>query len=137
MGDIVVPGRLARNEAFEFDHYYSKFEARTPKRLAVSDTVHLDDNDPRRPGVFGEYAVLGTPYVVSTALDAAAVSDRIHERVKHKNLRAGASTLPNDSGIIVRLLGHRTPDVSDGLSDAWNEIREILFSIGVPTPRKY
>lgn len=139
VGDIVVPGRLARDEAFEYDRYYSKFDARTPDGLAVSDTVHLSTDDPQRPGVLGEYAVLGTLYVVSPALDAPTVSDRVHERVSREDreIRAGASTLPNDAGILVRLLGHRAPDVSDGLYDAWDEIREIIFGVGAPNPRKY
>jgi urease accessory protein len=137
VGDVVVPGRLAHEEAFTYDRYYSQFEARTPDGLAASDTVHLSDDDPRRPGVFGEYTVLGSLYAVSPALDAAAVSDRIHERVVREELRAGATTLPNDSGILVRLLGHRPPDVTDALSDAWSEMREILFGVETPKPRKY
>jgi urease accessory protein len=137
VGDVVVPGRLAHEEAFAYDRYYSQFEARTPDGLAASDTVHLADDDPCRPGVFGEYTVLGSLYVISPALDSAAVSDRIHERVGREELRAGATALPNDSGIIVRLLGHRTPDVTDVLSDAWSEMREILFGVETPKPRKY
>lgn len=140
VGDVVVPGRLARDEAFEYDRYYSKVDAHTPEGLAVSDAVHLsdDDHDPQRPGILGEYAVLGTLYVVSTALDATTVSDRVHERVSREDgIRAGASTLPNDSGILVRLLGHRAPDVNDGLYDAWDEIRQLIFGVDAPNQRKY
>lgn len=137
VGDVVVPGRLAHEEAFTYDRYYSRFEASTPDGLAASDTVHLSDDDPHKPGIFGKYTVFGSLYVISPALDSAAMSDRIHERVGREGLRAGASTLPNDSGSIVRLLGHRTPDVTDALSDAWDEMREILFGVDTPKPRKY
>jgi urease accessory protein len=94
---------------------------------------------PQRPGILGEYTVLGTLYVVSPALDAATVSDRVHERVNREDrkIRAGASTLPNDSDILVRLLGHRAPDVNDGLYDAWDEIRQLIFGVNAPNQRKY
>ena len=138
VGDVMVPGRLAHESAFAYDEYYSTFEAHTPAGLAVSDRVHLDgDTDPQSPGVFGEYTVLGSLYIVSTGIDAQSASDSLHERVAREDLHAGATTLPNDAGILVRVLGDRAADVSNVLTDAWSELRELLFGVETPELRKY
>lgn len=137
IGDIIVPGRLARGEAFDYDQYYSRFEARTGGQLVVNDAVHLDADDPSGPGEFGEYNVLGTLYVVSPMLDTAAASDRLHERLDHENIRSGVTALPDDSGVVVRALGHRASDVTDRLDDARDEVRRIVFGVGAPDRRKY
>jgi urease accessory protein len=137
VGDIMVPGRLAHESAFAYDEYYSMFEAHTPAGLAVSDRVHLDGDDPRGPGVFGEHMVLGSLYIVSTEIDSQPTSDRLHERVAQEDLHAGATTLPNNAGVLVRVLGDRAADVNDVLTDAWSELREVLFGVETPELRKY
>lgn len=80
--DIVVPGRLARGEVFEFDHYVNAVDGVDPDGLAFRDAVDVTgDDDLTGPGVFGPYSVLGTLYVLAPDADAEALSDRLHERV--------------------------------------------------------
>lgn len=81
-GDVVVPGRLARGERFEFDHYASVVDGVDPDGLAFRDAVNVEgDDDLTGPGVFGPHSVLGTLYVLAPGIDAEALSDRLHERV--------------------------------------------------------
>lgn len=146
VGDVVVPGRLARGERFEFDRYRSQFRVRSDGDLLVDDGTSLDPTaaDPAAPGVLGEFAVFGTLYVVSPD-GGGDLSDRLHEAVTDSGerpatdaettVRAGATALPNDAGVAVRAVGHRTESVTGTLRAAWDEARTALLGVGAPDSR--
>jgi len=86
VGEVMVPGRLARGERFDFERYASTVEVRSEGELLVADATHLapgadDGPDPAAPGVLGEFAVFGTLYVLAPGRDAAALADRLHDAV--------------------------------------------------------
>ena len=137
-GDIVVPGRLARDERFDFERYYQRVSASGPDGLLFEDTTHLvpESVDPDRVGLLGGSTVYGTLYVVTTTdCDAQALSDDIHEAMD--GCRASATRLPNDSGVVVRALADQTEAVTDALHTAWAESRETLLGVGPAKLRKY
>lgn len=153
VGEVVVPGRLARGERFAFERYCSAFEVHSGGDLLVADATHLapDERDPTAAGVLGEFAVVGTLYVVAPEAGAADLDDRLHEVVETggdepnadassdgdtDRVRAGATALPNDAGVVVRALGHRTEAVSDALHAAWDEARTALLGVGAPDARR-
>jgi urease accessory protein len=166
LGDVVVPGRLARGERFEFDRYASRLRAFRDGRLAVADDAHLCpvEFDPSAPGVLGEYDVYGTLYVLTPdpdadaeAPDPAALSDVLHEAASRgkadidvdcvgngagngagrtDDVAAGATVLPNEAGVLVRALGHRADDVVDALRGAWSAARIELVGADIPPRRK-
>jgi urease accessory protein len=134
VGEILVPGRLAREEAFEFERAYSRLRATGPDGLLFEDAqdLHPAERDPRRPGVLGEHEVLGTLYV----LGDASLSDRLHHRVADSDAaRAGATALPNEAGVMVRALGARAA-VADAIDAAWDETRQALVGVERPARRK-
>ncbi|SFR87094.1 urease accessory protein [Halomicrobium zhouii] len=144
VGDVVVPGRLARGERFDFERFVSRFECRSDGDLLFEDATHLTpaDGDPTAPGVMGEYAVYGTLYVVAPESDGNALSDALHDRAGEQtedetsSARAAATTLPNGAGVVVRALGHRAEDVTGSLHAAWDEARTVLLDVGAPDGRK-
>jgi urease accessory protein len=165
VGEVVVPGRLARGERFAFERYCSRFEACSDSALLATDAAHLapDERDPTAAGVLGEFAVLGTLYIVAPAADAAELSDRLHDAVargpgaetngdsgqvpaagdgddagdgERGHVRAGATALPNDAGVVVRAVGHRAESVTAAVRAAWDEARTALVGVGAPDPRR-
>ncbi|WP_459192857.1 urease accessory protein UreD [Halosimplex sp. J119] len=150
VGEVVVPGRLARGERFAFERYLSRLRVRREGRLLVDDATHLrpDEADPSAVGVMGEFAVLGTLYVLVPAdgVDPEALSDRLHEVAtdtaesnvadSDDAVRAGATHLPNDAGVVVRALGHRAETVTAPLRAAWDEARTELLGVGAPDSRR-
>ncbi|QLH76779.1 urease accessory protein UreD [Halosimplex rubrum] len=156
VGDVVVPGRLARGERFDFERYLSRLRVRRDDALLVDDATHLRpaDADPSAAGVMGEFAVVGTLYVLvpvgeSDALDD--LSDRLHAAAtgvaeadgtsaaddrRDDTVRAGATRLPNDAGCVVRALGHRAETVTAALRAAWDEARTDLLGAGAPDSRR-
>jgi len=140
--DVVVPGRLARDEAFDFERYYARTTVDGPDGRILADTTHLAPGDPHadphRAGVLGDYAVLGTCYVVTTRdVDSKTMSDRLAERLTGGPARASATALPRDGGAFVRALGDRADDVHEALDAAWDEASHALLDAPAPDPRKY
>jgi|GEM_PF-54703 len=152
VGDVVVPGRLARGERFDFERYLSRLRVRRDGRLLVDDATHLRpaDADPSAPGVMGGFAVLGTLYVLVPGTgsdDLDDLSDRLHRVATAATpdtggdgdpdtVRAGATRLPNDAGCVVRALGHRAETVTAALRAAWDEARTDLLGVGAPESRR-
>jgi len=151
VGDVVVPGRLARGERFDFERYLSRLVVRRDGDLLVDDATHLRpaDADPAAAGVMGEFAVVGTLYVLfpADATEIDDLSDRLHGAVTAAApdtaadgdpdaVRAGATRLPNDAGCVVRALGHRAETVTAALRTAWDEARTDLLGVGAPESRR-
>ena len=154
VGDVVVAGRLARGERFDFERYLSRLRVRRDGDPLVDDATHLRpaEADPSAAGIMGPFTVLGTLYVLvpgdeSDALDD--LSDRLHAAVSGATrtvddsgetdpdaARAGATRLPNDAGIVVRALGHRAETVTGSLRAAWDEARTDLLGVGAPDARR-
>jgi len=135
VGEIVVAGRLARGEAFDFDRLYSRLTVEGPDGLLAQDTTDIAPElaDPRRPGVVGESPVLGSLYAVGTP----GLADSIHDRVAAVDaVRGGATELPNDAGVLVRALGDRPGAVAGAFEAAWEVIRRAELDASVPHRRK-
>jgi len=158
VGEVVLPGRLARGERFDFERYYNQLCVRreSTDRLLFEDATHIapDEADPTAPGVMGEFAVYGTLYVVAPDEDTEALTDHIHERVagsderdgngtitgadraESRAVRAGASALPNGAGAVVRMLAGRAEDATARLHAAWDEARRALVDAPAPETRR-
>jgi len=139
LSDVVVPGRLARGERFDFERYLSRVRVTGPDGLLFEDATHLTpaESDPTAPGVLGEFAVYGTLFVVAPETDTTQLSDDIHAAVADGEARAGASELPNGAGVGVRALGDRAETVEAALHTAWNAARNELLGADAPSGRKY
>lgn len=139
IGDVVVPGRLARGEYFDFEQYVSRLRSYDDDQLLFEDTTHLDpaSADPTAPGILGEFNVYGTLYVITSKIDADALSDALYERMTDCTPRTGVTTIPNGAGIVVRILGHRAGPVTEAIHSAWDEARTDLLGVGAPDMRKY
>lgn len=134
VGDVFVPGGLSAHEPFGFDHYHSRTEASVDDSLVCADAVDLrpGERDPRDPATVGDYEVIGTLYVLSPADDAGALADAIHDRLADHEVAGGASTVREEAGVTVRVLGDRSTDVTAAIEAAWDESRRTLLGVGAP-----
>jgi urease accessory protein len=139
VSDVVVPGRLARGERFDFERYLSRVRGTGPGGLLFEDTTHLTpaDGDPTAPGVLGEFTVYGTMFVLAPDRDGSEFSDALHAVVTDSEARAGATALPNGAGVAVRALGDRAETVQATLHAAWDHARQELIDAPAPSGRKY
>lgn len=140
LSDVLVPDGLSGQEPFGFDHYHSRLEARCEGRLICSDAVDLRpaERDPRDAATVAESEVVGSLYVLAPSECADELSDSVHDRLESfGETHAGVSALPYDSGIVVRVLGRRSADVTGTMAAAWDEARRTLLGVGAPADRRY
>jgi urease accessory protein len=116
--EVIVPGRVASGEAFEYDICYIKTVGRNHLgKPRFIDTVKLEPKNEnlRAEGVLGNLQVVGTTYIVTKDSYLKDLQYEINEKIKVLEVKGkisgGTSILPARQGIIVRILGKSTEDV--------------------------
>jgi urease accessory protein len=89
----------------------------------------------RQTGVMDSFDVFGN-VVLCTSRDRA---DRIQERVEADvdlagGVAFGACRLPNDAGLIYKVLGRETAQVKAKVREFWGVVREEVTGAGLPPP---
>lgn len=140
LGEILLPGRVARGEMHAYTLYYTDLEVSAPDdALLFADRVVLAPSvqPVRSPGRLGPYDVLATLYVVTRQIPPRDLVEALRDALETQSAEVGevlggVSELPNGSGAVVRLLGPTSSDVRRALHLAWTTARLAL--IGVPAP---
>lgn len=136
LGETIAAGRLARGERHAYRMLFSDLEIRqTGGPLLAVDTVRLDTRGPggvTGPAVFAGHDLMATLYAVTPLAPAARVADVLHEALAATGLSFGVSTLPDECGAWVRVVGSDSPAVTRATRAAWDAVRRLL--IGVPAP---
>ena len=129
--EVIVPGRVASGEAFEYDICYLKIVGRNHLgKTRFIDIVKLEPKyqNLRANGILGNYKVVGTTYIVTKESYIKDLQYDINEQMKslegRGNISCSTSVLPARQGIIIRILGNSAEDV-----------KEIIFKV-VRTARK-
>ena len=124
--DVLVPGRLARGEQFQFRRYVTQIEVRDGAgRLLVAERAVLE---PERsmfnvPGMFGATPVVGSLFLLDQALDAEACVAHINQGADE---RIGATVLPNNCGVLARALGTSASEVKTKLLNASRQVQQHM-----------
>jgi urease accessory protein len=89
----------------------------------------------RQTGVMDSFDVFAN-VIVCTPRDAA---DRIHARVDpdvdlERGLAFGACRLPNDAGLILKVLGRETAQVKAKVREFWGIVRKEVIGADLPPP---
>ena len=116
--EVIVPGRVASGEAFEYDICYLKTIGKNHLgKTRFIDTVNLEPRKEnlRANGVLGDFLVLGTIYVVTKESYVNDLRYEIDQKIRLLHGKAtvscGSSILPSRQGIMIRILGNSTEDV--------------------------
>ncbi len=132
--ETVAPGRLARGERFAFDRLLLSTRVVADGSELCADTILLEPQcySPARRGMLGAF-----PYF-ATLLAVAPGRPELVERVANTVLGvpgavAAAGGLPNDCGVVVRVLATSSTAAARTLHIAWSAAREAL--LGSPAPR--
>ncbi|MER7245554.1 urease accessory protein UreD [Kribbella sp. NPDC000426] len=141
LGEVLLPGRTARSEAFDYDLYWADTEARDPHgTLLFSDRLRLrpgELDDPRSPAVLGRHDVLASLYVISPRMSSAALVTELREALADvPDVLSGATELPAGRGAAVRILGGTSRAVRAAMHCAWERARIRLLGAPIPNLRK-
>ena len=116
--EIIVPGRVASGEAFNYDICYIKTVGRNQLgKTRFIDTVKLEPRreNLRAKGNLGNLHVVGTIYIVTKEGYINDLNHQIDQNISllegKRKLSCGSSILPARQGIIIRILGNSAEDV--------------------------
>ena len=108
--ETIVPGRVAMGELFDYDICYLRTLCYNDK-----NEIKFHDNSILEPknqtmntlGMFGNKTVLSTMFVVTKKEHVEKLYEKINQIFKDNDeVVGGASILPNDSGLSVRILSN-------------------------------
>jgi urease accessory protein len=136
--EILMAGRkyYAAGERYEYDLYSSTVRAERPdgRELFTEKFVVRPRQQPvRRVGVMGEFDVFGNVILLTPKWHA----DRIFEQVPAvvnpaEKWAAGPSRLPNDAGLIYKVVGMETAVVRARIREFWSVVRPEVVAARVP-----
>ncbi|MEV6283835.1 urease accessory protein UreD [Kribbella sp. NPDC051770] len=141
LGEILLPGRVARDELHVYDLFWADTEVRAPDgSLLFADTLRLRPGEmdaPGAPGVLGEYDVVAGLYVLCPATPAAELVAALRDALAGvPDILAGVTELPAGRGAAVRILGHRSKVVQAAMRTAWDRARREVLGAPAPDLRK-
>ncbi|AEF93634.1 Urease accessory protein ureD [Desulfotomaculum nigrificans CO-1-SRB] len=148
LAEIVTPGRVKRDEVFQYEYYHSKTKVYWEGELVLWDNWILTpgSKDIRGLGIYEGYTHYGSLFIFSEQV-SQGLADKLHglfaeadelvgESGNGQGILASASlTLKN--GVAVRLLGYRASDLEKAVTTCWDLARRELVGLQKPRIRKY
>jgi urease accessory protein len=150
--EILQPGRKHhRDELFAYDRYSSALTVRRPDgtRLFSEKLVAEPGRQPvRDAGAMGGFDVFANVVLVTPPAHATRILDRVgagtgadapggygRGGAAGDGCMAGASRLPNDAGLVYKVLGTRTQPVQAKVRAFWDAVRREVAGVPAPASR--
>ena len=110
--EVLTPGRIAMNENFDYDICYLRTYCKNQKnkfRCLENMKIEPKENDMKVKGILGKYDIVGTVYILTKKEKLQKLEKMINEKIEF--ITSGTSILPNESGIIVKILSNSTEEI--------------------------
>jgi urease accessory protein len=139
--ETLLPGRIASGETFGFDVVcFATRGYDHAGRLSFQDTLLLRprETDPRSRGLLGGHDIVANMFVLTDAVantDLVAAIPTWAGRDRETFLTATA--LPNDAGMLVRVLSTTPSGAQAAIDTAWAIVRKRILGSELPPVRKY
>lgn len=120
--EIVSAGRIAHGEKFDFDSISMKFDCRDKEgNILFSESSKFEpkNNKTKFDSLFGNQNLYCTIYVISQKIDSDRLTKSIYDFFKTNSL-IGCSQLPNNSGVVIRILSNSIDEINDLVSTISN-----------------
>ena len=101
-------------ESFEYDICYLKTHCKNQdKKIRFLENTKIEPKKQRLGDfcILGKYRTVGTVYVLTRKEDVIELENIINANIKDSDIiSVGTSILPDESGIIIRILGNRSEE---------------------------
>ncbi len=138
--EILTPGRVAMGESFEYDICYLRTHCKNQdKKIRFLENTKIEPKKQRLRdfGILGEYGTLGTVYIMTRKEDVIELENSINKEIRNiDTVFVGTSILPDESGIIIRVLGKRTDNVFDVIFKTLEISRNKILGASFSKTRK-
>ena len=138
--EMLVPGRVGSGESFEYDICYLKTNAKNQNgELRFIDIAMLEPKKKsiKNFGVLEGFDVVGTVYILTETKYIRELNDQINSMIESlPKIYGGATILPNNSGVMIRLLGAFATDVRNVIYEVVRICRKVILNVSFSAIRK-
>jgi urease accessory protein len=139
--EMLAPGRVASGESFEYDIVYMATHAENQKGESRFTDVFIlapKKSSLKVSGILGDCSVVGSLYILTKPNYAKQLTNEINDCInKFPSVRGGATLLPYNSGVMVRLLGNIADDLKSVIYEVVNIVRKTIIGATFSGIRKY
>lgn len=131
--EIILPGRLARGEIYEFNYYLNCLEIRDwSNKLVLSDRMYLTgkNNAFKRSKLFAPLPIMGKAIAVYPTLDLKLLTTQLESL--QTDIMVATSILPGDRGVMIRAFAAKTSQLKQYFKLVLNCIRNLTDQSFVP-----
>lgn len=136
LSEIIIPGRLARGECYQFRHYLSRLQVSTPDgTLMFADAMRLSGQGDRRAvhPLFAPLPLLASLIVVFPNIDLQPLRQDLAAFAKTiPKLMLASSRLPNCNGLLVRAMAESVSSVKVAVHHVLNSVRRMSDQPNLP-----
>jgi urease accessory protein len=101
-------------------------------RFLVSGTTFLSQS----PGICGSYSAFGSIFFISRSSQKEVMIDAIRSGLDRlSGIYGGVSHMPNECGIVTRILASNAHSMRSGINAVWSSVRCMRFGTA-PRPRR-
>lgn len=138
--EMIVPGRVASGESFEYDICYMKATAKNQSGLLrFTDIAILEPkrHNLKTLGILQNFTVVGNMYILIPSKYVNKLNDEINSALtEFSKVSGGATILPRNSGVMIRILGNVANDIRDVFYEIIKIIRKIVLNASFNGIRK-
>jgi urease accessory protein len=138
--EMIVPGRVASGESFEYDICYMKALARNQNHmLRFIDVAVLEPKKRilKTLGILENFDVVGNMYILTKTKYVTELCKDINSVLqKFSSISGGATILPHGSGVIIRILGEVASDLRSVMYEIIKITRRIILNASFSGIRK-
>ena len=123
-------------ELFLFDLFSSTVRAERPdgtELFTEKFVISPGADDVRAAGVMGEFDVFGNVVLLTPKPHADRILDRVAATYdREARCACGVSRLPNDAGLVYKVLGMESGDVRAKVREFWGLVRPEVTGFSIP-----
>lgn len=129
--EIIVPGRLAKGEFYDFNYYMNRLQINSFKEeLLLIDSMKLEgkNNIFKHSNIFTSAPILGNIIMILPQVNLSLLIENLEkiDKLNFPGIRISISTLPHNKGLILRAIAQGTYGLKNYLTYALTCFRQFL-----------
>lgn len=137
LSEIILPGRLAKSEYYDFNYYFNRLQVSDLKgKVLFIDGMRLagKENPFKNSKMFTSLPIMGNVIAIlpNTDLDLLTAKLENIKLANCKNIEVATTLLPNTNGILIRALAGKTIEIKKYFTYALNAIRKMTNQSPLP-----
>ncbi|MGF1591432.1 MAG: urease accessory protein UreD [Pleurocapsa sp.] len=135
--EIILPGRLAKGEYYNFNYYFNRLIVTDFKqKLLLTDAMRLPgkENKFKDHKIFSSLPIMGNAIAILPNVNLQLITQQLAElkSIDSPNIEVATTILPTNNGILIRALSNKTIKLKKYFTDALNCIRTITNQSPLP-----